>query len=84
MRRPLLAAALWGVLNVVLVFAVAGAPPSARALGALAGMVVVAVLVAAALTWLVARRRPWPFWALLLVTGLAFWVVRAATTSGLA
>ncbi|GAY10574.1 hypothetical protein [Pseudonocardia sp. N23] len=80
--RPLLAAAVWGVVDLVLVFVVAGAPPSTSSVVLLLLVIVAAVLVAGLLTWLVARRRRWPSWALFLVAGLAFWVVRAATTAG--
>jgi len=82
--RPMLAAALWGVVNVVLVLLVSGPPPSGAAGWALGGMIVASVLVAGILTWVVARRHAWPFWVLLLVTGLLFWVVRVATTAGVA
>lgn len=82
--RPLLAAAGCGVVNVVLVLVVAGMPPTAGAAAAVLAMIVGSVVVAGGLTWLVARRRAWAFWALLLVAALFFWVLRAATTSGIA
>ena len=82
LRRPMLAAALWGVANIVLVLAVSGAPPSSSVGWALGGMIVASVLVAGLLTWVVARRRAWPFWVVVLVTGLLFWIVRVATTAG--
>ncbi|GEL23231.1 hypothetical protein PSU4_21850 [Pseudonocardia sulfidoxydans NBRC 16205] len=84
LRRPMLAAAVWGVVNIVLVLAVSGPPPSSSAGGALVGMIVVSVLVAGLLTWVLARRRAWPFWVVVLVTGLLFWIVRVATTAGVA
>ncbi|MBN9107851.1 MAG: hypothetical protein J0I34_03620 [Pseudonocardia sp.] len=84
LRTPMLAAALWGVVDTVLVLAVSGPPPSSAAGWALGGMIVAAVLVAGLLTWVVGRRRAWPFWVVLLVTGLLFWIVRVATTAGVA
>lgn len=59
--RALLATLVWAGVNVVLTLAVAGAPPSSRAAGALVGSLLVSSLLGALLTWLVARRRPWAF-----------------------
>ncbi|MGD9986100.1 hypothetical protein [Pseudonocardia sp.] len=84
LRRTMPAAVGWGVVNVVLVLAVSGPPPSSSAGWALGGMIVASVLVAGVLTWVVARRRAWPFWVVILVTGLLFWIVRVATTAGVA
>jgi hypothetical protein len=71
------AAAVWAVVNLVLVFAVAGSPPGPAALGEVVGALVVPTLLAALVVWMVARRRAWGFWLLLLVAAPLFWVLRA-------
>jgi hypothetical protein len=67
------AAAIWAAVNLVLVVAVGGAPPSARFVGAL----IVPTLLAALAIWAIARRRTWSFWLLVLVAAPIFWVLRA-------
>ncbi|GAA5138383.1 hypothetical protein GCM10023320_72680 [Pseudonocardia adelaidensis] len=71
------AAAVWAAANLVLVLAVAGAPPGAAALGEFVGALVLPTLLAAVLVWSIARRRAWAFWLLVLVAAPLFWVFRA-------
>ena len=71
------AAAVWAAVNLGIVLLVAGAPGSARQLGAFVGALVVPTVLAALIAWLVGRRRAWSFWFLLLVTAPLFWVLRA-------
>lgn len=78
--RPALGAAtLWAAVNLVLVLLVIGPPGGTRALGALVGALLVTTLVTALVVWLIARRRGWSFWLLLLVAAPVFWVLRAFT-----
>jgi hypothetical protein len=72
------AAAVWAVVNVVLVLVVAGAPASARSFGAFIGALAVPTLLAALAVWAIARRRGWPFWLLVLAAAPVFWALRAA------
>jgi hypothetical protein len=67
------ATAIWAVVNLVLVVAVAGAPPGARFIGAL----IVPTLLAALAVWAITRRRAWAFWLLVLLAAPIFWVLRA-------
>ena len=71
------AAAVWAVLNFVLVAAVAGPPPGAGALGEFVGALIVPTLLAALVVWAIARRRAWAFWLLVLLAAPLFWVLRA-------
>jgi hypothetical protein len=71
------AAAVWAAVNLVLVLAVAGAPPGLAALGEFVGALVLPTLLAAVLVWVIARRRAWAFWLLVLVAAPLFWVLRA-------
>jgi hypothetical protein len=75
--RALGASAVWAVVNVVLVLAVSGPPPSARAAGQLVGALIIPTLLAGLAVWAIARRRPWAFWLLLLLAAPFFWVLRA-------
>ncbi|WP_214369056.1 hypothetical protein [Pseudonocardia sp. H11422] len=77
--RALGATAVWALVNLALVLLVAGPPPSADSAGVFAGRLVLPTLVGALLTWLIARRRRWPFWLLVLVAAPLFWVLRALT-----
>lgn len=67
-------AAVWAVVNVVLVVAVTGVP---AAIGRFVVALVVPTLAAALAVWAVARRRAWAFWLLVLLAAPAFWVLRA-------
>lgn len=78
-RAALGATAVWAAVNLVLVLLVVGPPGSARALGALAGALLVTTALAALVVWWVARRRGWSFWILVLVAAPVFWVLRAFT-----
>jgi hypothetical protein len=71
------AAAVWAVVHVLLVLAVAGPPPSDRALGRLIGVMVGPTLLAAVAVWAIARRRARAFWVLVLMAAPFFWVLRA-------
>lgn len=75
--RALGAAAVWALVHVVLVLAVAGPPPGPAALGRLIGVMVLPTLLAAVVVWGIARRRAWAFWALILLAAPFFWVLRA-------
>jgi hypothetical protein len=70
----LAAAAVWAAVYVVLVLAVAGPPPSDRALGRLIGVMVLPTLPATVVVWAIARRRAWAFWLLVLLAAPFFWV----------
>jgi hypothetical protein len=76
-RAALGAAAAWAAVNVVLVLLVLGPPSNARAVGAFIGTLVVATVLAGLGVWLIARRRAWPFWLLVLIAAPVFWVLRA-------
>lgn len=71
------AAAVWAVVNLVLVLAVAGAPGGAEAAGRLVGALILPTLLAALAVWAIARRRGWAFWLLVVVAAPIFWVLRA-------
>ena len=73
----LAATAVWAVVNVVLVVAVAGAPPGPAAVGQLVGAMILPTLLAALVGWAIARRRAWAFWLLVLLAAPFFWVLRA-------
>ncbi|WP_214403621.1 hypothetical protein [Pseudonocardia lacus] len=63
----------------MLLFAIAGPPPSARALGAVVGSLVVPLAVGSLVLWLIARKRAWPFWLLAVVGVLLYFGVRLLT-----
>ena len=73
------AAAVWAVVNLALVLGLAGPPPGAGAAGAFVGRLLLPTLFAALCTWLIARRRGWSFWLLVLLAAPFFWVLRALT-----
>ncbi|WP_142048095.1 hypothetical protein [Pseudonocardia kunmingensis] len=76
-RAALGATAVWAAVNVVLVLLVSGAPDGAEALGRFVGGLLVVTSAAALALWLVARRRTWSFWMLVVVAAPLFWVLRA-------
>jgi hypothetical protein len=71
------ATAVWAVVNLVLVFTVAGPPPGPAAFGELVGALIVPTVLAALVVWAIARRRAWGFWLLVLVAAPLFWLLRA-------
>ena len=71
------AAAVWALVNLVLVLVVTGPPGSAGSLGQFLGGLIVATLLAALALWGISRRRGWSFWLLVLVAAPLFWVLRA-------
>lgn len=71
------AAAVWAGVNIVLVLAVAGAPPGPAAFGQLIGALIIPTLLAAVAVRAIARRRVWAFWLLVLLAAPFFWVLRA-------
>jgi hypothetical protein len=71
------AAAVWAGVNLVLVLAVAGAPPGPAAFGQLVGALIIPTLLAAVAVRAIARRRAWVFWQLVLLAAPFFWVFRA-------
>ncbi|WP_086828109.1 hypothetical protein [Allokutzneria sp. NRRL B-24872] len=72
--KCVLAALVWfGVVFVVL-FATLGAPASGRALGLVAGRMIVPLLLSSLFTWLIFRRKPTSF-GILLITSLPFFVL---------
>jgi hypothetical protein len=73
--RALAAVAVWDVVYVVLVLAVAGPPPSDRALGRLIGVMIFPTLLAAVAVWGIARRRARAFWKLVLLAAPFFWLL---------
>lgn len=75
--RALGATAVWAAVNLLLVLLVMGPPPSTEAAAVFAGRLAVSTLAGALITWLIARRRGWPFWLLVLVAAPLFWVLRA-------
>ncbi|MHA6630738.1 hypothetical protein ACU61A_35320 [Pseudonocardia sichuanensis] len=76
------AAAVWAAVNVGLVLLVSGVPEGAEALGRFAGGLLVATLAAALALWLIARRRAWSFWLLVVAAAPLFWVLRAVLLAG--
>jgi hypothetical protein len=75
------AAAVWAVVNVVLVVAVAGAPPGPAAFGQFVGALILPTVLAALVVWTIARRRAWSFWLLVLLAAPFFWVLRAVVNA---
>lgn len=77
------AALVWVGVNVVLTLAILGLPPSARAVGVYMFGLIVPLLLAALVTWLIARRRPggWPFWQLALLA-LPFYLIFRIVVAG--
>jgi hypothetical protein len=71
------AAAIWAVVNLVVVLAVAGAPPGPAALGRFVVALIVPTLLTALVVWAIARRSAWAFWLLVLLAAPFFWVLRA-------
>ena len=67
------AAAVWAVLNVVLVAASSELVDGAR----FAAGVGVTTALAVGAGWLVVRRRAWSFWLVLLAVAPIYWVLRA-------
>jgi hypothetical protein len=80
-RAALGAAAVWALVNLVLVLVILGAPGSAQALGMFVGGLVVPTLLAALVVWAIARRRGWPFWLLVVVALPLFCVLRAVLSA---
>lgn len=77
---PVLGAALiWALVDVVLVLLTLGLPTGQTAIRFAAGLVL-SVLVTTLAIWLVARRRAWSFWLVLLAAAPVFWVLRAIVT----
>ncbi len=74
--RSLGAALVWAAATVVLVAVVAGSRLTAYGLGEAVGGAVFGAVIAAVPTWLVARRRGWPFWGVVLVAAPFYWVLR--------
>jgi hypothetical protein len=74
------AAAIWAAVNVVLVLIVVGAPPAGSAVTRLLAALVVPAVLAALAVWLIARRRGWAFWMLVVTAAPFFWVLRSLTT----
>jgi len=79
--RNLLAALVWVVL--LLVVAVAVNPDGAERAGELFGRFFVAGLLAALVGWLITRRRrPWPYWRLVLLALPFFLLFRLLAEAG--
>lgn len=78
--KALGATAVWALVNLVLVLAVTGPPPSAEAFGGLVGTLLFATLLAALPVWAIRRRRAT---SMLLLTALAlpFFVVLRVITN---
>lgn len=74
------AAAVWAVVDVLLVLLVLGLPTGSTAARLAAGLVATVLLTAAGV-WLLVRRRAWGFGLLLLATAPVFWVLRAVVTA---
>ncbi len=79
-----MATLVWLAVNVVLTLAISGLPSSAEAAGAFAGALVSATLLAALVTWLIARRSPqgWRFPLLVLLALPFYLVVRVLAEAG--
>ncbi|MQA13423.1 MAG: hypothetical protein GEV09_04390 [Pseudonocardiaceae bacterium] len=82
----LLAALVWAGVNLILTIAIIGPPPSAEAAGAYTFGLLVPVLLAALITWAIARRRDWAFWQLVLLALPFYLIIRVllggATAAG--
>ncbi|MFC4949752.1 hypothetical protein [Pseudonocardia sp. GCM10023141] len=77
-RAAVSATAIWALVNLVLQLVIAGPAPSLRAFGILLGSLVVHTLLGALLVWIVARRKVWPFWYLVVLALPVFWIIRIA------
>lgn len=78
----LLATLVWAGVNLVLTLAFAGGPGSSRAAGQLVGSLLFPTLLAALVTWLIARRRGWPFPALVALALPFFLLFRVVSAIG--
>jgi hypothetical protein len=76
--RSLRACAVWAALNLLVILAAFGPPPSAGAAAGVLGALVLSVVLGAVAVRLVTRARPaaWPFWQLLALALPFFLVVR--------
>lgn len=78
--KVFLASAVWAGVNLVVTLLVTGPPPSSEAAGAFVGGLIIPVLLAALITWAIARRpnprRPqgWSF-GMLVLLALPFYLV---------
>lgn len=77
----LLAALVWAGVNLILTLAIIGLPPSAEAAGVYTVGLLVPVLLAALITWAIARRRDWAFWKLVLLA-LPFYLILRVVLGG--
>jgi hypothetical protein len=71
--RVLAAATVWAVVHVALLALNVNPVPTGR----FATGLLVATLAAALLGWVLLRRRPWPFSAIVIAVAPLFWVLRA-------
>lgn len=80
-RGAALACLVWAATSLVLILVLLGPPPSAAALGLVAGSLAVHALLAALPVWLVVRHRAWARWQVLLLALGCFLVVRTALSA---
>lgn len=79
--RAALACLVWAATSLVLILVLLGPPPSAGALGLVAGSLTVHALLAALPVWLVVRHRSWARWQVLLLALVCFLAVRTALSA---
>ena len=77
--RVLAATVIWAAVHLALVALVPDLVSPAR----FAAGLVLTTLLAALAGWWWARRRPWPFWLLVLTVAPLFWVLRAVVALSL-
>lgn len=76
--KALGAAATWAGVQLALVIILLGPPASAEGFGEVIGRLIGVTLIAALITWAIARRRTWNFWLVLLVATLPYWLLAVA------
>jgi len=79
--KALGATAIGAALQLVLLLALAGLPPSSEAFGAVVGGMVVPTALGSLVLWLIARKRAWPFWLLAVVGVAIYFAFRLVVTA---
>lgn len=79
--KALGATAIGAAVQLVLLLAVAGPPPSSAAFGLVVGGMIVPTALGSLVLWLIARRRPWPFWLLAVVGVVIYFALRLVVTA---
>ncbi|MCO1655961.1 hypothetical protein [Pseudonocardia humida] len=75
------ATSIGAALQLVILLALAGPPPSSAAFGAVVGSTVVPTALGSLVLWLIARKRAWPFWLLAIVGVVIYFAIRLLATA---